>query len=437
MLVRTTAAAVTSVAAALALIAAPAHAETSRGVEIPAFYDPPASVPAAPGTPIRGEPMPLAVNLPVVFPGTSTRLMYSTTDSSGKATAVTGALISSTKAWTGSGPRPVVAFAVGTIGQGDQCAPSYGLEHPVVLGVGDGTTTFGVNYDMAQMTFLLNKGYDVALTDYVGLGTTDRLHTYVNRADQAHALLDVVRAARQAPGSRVTAQTQVGLWGYSQGGGAVAAAAEEQPSYTADVNLVGSYAGAPPADLEATIKGVDGNLIAGVLGFTINGLRESYPQLKPVIDANLNAKGAAALDSISTACIGDAIGSYAFAKSTSWTKDGRSLSQIVAADPGVRAIVQEQRIGTRKPTSPVLVTSDLADGTVPHAQVRRLAVDWCGKGAPVTYKGLGLPPLPGDTDRLAVHHLAGAAEGLPSALSWLSDRFAGKPVTNSCGSLGA
>lgn len=430
---RLVASVLTSTCAALALMSAPASAETSRGIEIPAFYNPPASVPATPGALIRSEAMPLSVNLPVIFPGKSTRIMYSSKDSNGQATAVTGAYIEPTKAWTGPGSRPLVAFAVGTIGQGDQCAPSYGLEHPAVLGIGSDGATFGVNYDMIQMSTLLNKGYGVVVTDYIGLGTTNRVHTYVNRADQGQALLDAARAVQNLPGTSIKPDSKVGLWGYSQGGGAVASAAELQPTYAPDVNLVGAYAGAPPADLAETIKGVDANLIAGVLGYTLNGLAESYPQLQPIIAANINAKGAAALKDVATQCIPDSIASYRLAKSSSWTNSGQSLSQIVESNPTVKAIVDEQRIGRLKPKAPVLVTTKYSDGTVPHKQARQLAVDWCGKGANVSYRGIGGLPFPGDTDRLAVQHIIGTFEGLPIALDWIGDRFNGRSASSNCG----
>ncbi len=426
-------AAVALAAPAAAITTAPASAVEIRGVILPDFYDPPTSIPATPGTVIRSEAMAKAINLPVVFPGTSTRLMYSTIDSNGVPAPATGAFIQSTKAWNGPGPRPLVAVGSGTIGQGDQCAPSFGLEYPLLVGLNQGESTIGLNYELIQMSALLNKGYNIALTDYIGLGSTNRVHTYMNRADQAHALLDVARAVRKLPGSPVTAQTKVGLWGYSQGGGAVAAAAEEHPTYAPDVNLVGSYAGAPPANLSEVIKGIDGNMIAGVLGFAMNGLLESYPQLQPIVAANINDKGAAALKDISTSCVGDMIFGYGFSKSSSWTKSGKSMGQIISETPAAQAVVEAQKIGNRKPTTPVLVTTDLADGTVPHKQSRQLAVDWCKKGSRVTYVPLGLPALPGDTDRAAIHHLAGMVEGLPSALSWMENRFAGKSSINSCG----
>lgn len=127
------------------------------------------------------------------------------------------------------------------MGQGDQCAPSFALQYPLTLN-GD---TVSVGYEALAVYRILATGAAVVVTDYVGLGATDRLHTYVNRLDQGHALLDAARAARSVPGASVTAASRTGLYGYSQGGGASAAAAELQPSYAPDVRLAGTYAGAP------------------------------------------------------------------------------------------------------------------------------------------------------------------------------------------------
>ncbi|MFJ6955229.1 lipase family protein, partial [Micromonospora aurantiaca (nom. illeg.)] len=200
----------------------------SRGVTIPAFYHPPADLPATNGTLIRTEPLPLGLSIPGLdgrpMPGTATRLMYRSTDSNGRAVGVTGAYIEPSAAWRGTGPRPLVAVASGTMGQGDQCAPSFALQHPLTL-TGD---TLSVGYEALAIYRLLATGAAVVVTDYVGLGATDRLHTYVNRLDEGRALLDAARAARTVPGASVTDRSRVGLYGYSQGGGASAAAAELQ-----------------------------------------------------------------------------------------------------------------------------------------------------------------------------------------------------------------
>ncbi|MEU1039137.1 lipase family protein [Streptomyces sp. NPDC005551] len=424
--------------ACLGVPALPASAATgtesvvSRGVTIPAFYDPPAQLPAANGTLIRQEPLPLGLSLPGLdgrpLPGTATRLMYKSTDSNGQPVAVTGAYIEPSAAWKGGGPRPLVALASGTMGQGDQCAPSMALQYPLTLR----GETVSIAYEDLAIYKLLSTGAAVVVTDYVGLGATDRLHTYVNRLDQGHALLDAARAAHTVPGASITPDSRVGLYGYSQGGGASAAAAELQSLYAPDVKIAGTYAGAPPADLTATMKGIDGSALAGALGWSINGFAQSDPDLRAVVEANINATGRAALKDLSTMCVGDAIFGYGFARSTKWTTGGTSIADVIAAEPKAQAALDKQRIGTLRPTGPVRVATGTQDDIVPHAQARQLAVDWCRKGGNVTYDAVDLPNL---GDKLITNHLVPLITDQGDAVSWLTDRLAGKPVTSNCWSM--
>lgn len=414
------------VQAATATAAGPAV--VSRGVEIPDFYTPPASLPAANGALIRTEPLPLALSLPSIggpLPGTATRLMYKSTDSTGNPVAVTGAYIEPAVPWLGGGPRPLVALAPGTMGQGDQCAASMGLEHPITLN----GETVSVGYEDLAIYRLLLRGTAVVVTDYMGLGTTDRLHTYVNRVDEAHALLDAARASRSVPGASVTAASRVGLFGYSQGGGASAAAAELRASYAPDVNLAGTYAGAPPANLAEVVPGIDGSAIAGVLGWSLNGFVQTNPSLGPIADAHLRDEGRAALEDLSTMCIGDALFAYGGTESGAWTTDGSSLGEIIASEPALKATLDAQRIGTQKPSGPVRVATGTADDVVPHGQARQLAADWCGKGANVTYKAV---VLPGGGEQALTNHFLPLLTDQGDAIGWLMDRLIGLPAVSNC-----
>ncbi|MFF4535097.1 lipase family protein [Streptomyces aureus] len=413
---------------ALPAAAADASDVVSRGVTIPAFYTPPTNLPAANGALIRSEPLPLALSLPGLdgpLPGTATRIMYKSTDSNGQPVAVTGAYIEPSADWKGDGPRPLVALAPGTMGQGDQCAASIGLQHPITFN----GQTVSVGYEDLAIYRLLASGVSVVVTDYVGLGATDRLHTYVNRLDGGHALLDAVRAARGLTGASVTAASPVGLYGYSQGGGASASAAELQPGYAPDVILAGTYSGAPPANLHDVIKGIDGSALAGALGWSLNGFLQADPALQSIADDHLNASGKAALDDLSTMCVGDAILKYAFKKSTSWTKDGESVSDLVENSPELQRTLDNQRIGNLKPTSPVRLATGVQDDIVPHAQARQLAVDWCRKGADITYDAVILPNL---GDKLLTNHMAPLLTDQGDAIDWITDRLAGKRATSNC-----
>ncbi|MDA4889795.1 alpha/beta fold hydrolase [Streptomyces sp. MS2A] len=405
-------------------------ATTSRGIEIPAFYTPPSELPGADGTLIRTEPLPLALSLPGIdgpLPGRATRLMYKSTDANGEAVAVTGAYVEPAAKWRGGGPRPLVAVAPGTMGQGDQCAASMALEHPLRFN----GQTVSVGYEDLSVYRLLLRGVAVVVTDYVGLGTTDRLHTYVNRVDGAHAVLDAVRAARSLDQASVTSESRVGLFGYSQGGGATAAAAELQPSYAPDVRLAGTYAGAPPADLTEVTEAIDGGDLAGALGWSLNGFLQTEPALRPLADRYVNEAGEEALRDLSTMCVGDALFGYGGRSSTAWTKTGQSLGDIIRAEPALQTFLAEQRIGSLKPGSPVRVATGTGDDLVPHAQARRLAVEWCDKGAKVTYVPVVLPGVGSGL----LNHFAPLLADQGNAVSWLTDRLSGEPAGSNCWSM--
>lgn len=89
------------------------------------FYTPPDPLPpGAPGDLIRTEPMTvnIANDRPDLLDITATRLLYRTTNTHGQAVAVSGTYIQPNTPWPGPGPRPLISFAIGTHGQGDQCA---------------------------------------------------------------------------------------------------------------------------------------------------------------------------------------------------------------------------------------------------------------------------------------------------------------------------
>ena len=403
--------------AAAAVIAGPAQSAFA----IPEFYTPPADLPAENGALVRSEPM----NVVGISGAKATRIMYRSTDTNGTAVAVTGTYLESAKPKPGSGPRPLVTFAEGTQGQGDGCAPAFGLES----GISSQGGGLNLGYELPNIGGLLERGFSVVVTDYIGLGTSDRLHTYVNRVDQGHAVLDAARAALQVEGASVTAASPVGAYGYSQGGGAAASAAELAATYAPDVNLKAAYAGAPPADLNAVMRTADGTTLTAVIGYAINGFLQTYPQLQSILDTETNAAGKAALAKIKTQCIGDSVTAYAFSKTSKWTKSGKTVGQIVAANPTVKAIVDEQRIGNIKPSVPVKIVTGTQDDIVTHAQVKRLATDWCAKGAKVEYSpSIQLYPTFGTS----LNHLTPSLTEGTSSQDWLAARLAGKAAPSNC-----
>lgn len=161
-----------------------AQQETVERLEAPNFYGVPSDIPQANGALIKSEPMKFWRDSHQKQPGnaaTATRIMYTSTNSKGEKVAVTGAALTSKKTWSRNGKRPIVVLAPGTQGLGDSCAPSSQLEA-------------GTEYEQYTIAPLLDAGYNVVFTDYLGSGTAGT-HSYLNRVDEGNAVLDAARAA--------------------------------------------------------------------------------------------------------------------------------------------------------------------------------------------------------------------------------------------------
>lgn len=389
------------------------------------FYQPPPVLPGAAGDLIRTEPMPLAWQVGA-FPAEATRIMYRSTDTHGSANAVTGTYFDPAVPWNGPGPRPLVSLAPATQGQGDQCAPSKTMG--TVLAYTPPSNVVA-SYEVVFVNALLSRGIAVVVTDYEGLGTPG-VHTYVNRAAEAHAVLDAARAAQRLPGTGITPDAPVALWGYSQGGGASAAAVELQTEYAPELDVRGAYAGAPPADLAATLEQIDGTILTGAIGYTLNGIVQAYPEARPMIEEQMNDRGRQMLADVQQQCVGETRMKYGFQRTASFTRTGEPLALVTARYPLLAVdLTAEQRIGNRTPKAPVLIQSGVNDDLVPTGQARQLADDWCARGATVQFSENPLLPI---NTGAGLNHSGPYPLGTPEALSWITDRFSGVPAPGNC-----
>ena len=372
------------------------------------FYAAPDSIPGTPGTLIRQEPTEFYLD-PVKLiriPATATRIMYSSVSATGEPIAVTGTVLEPEKEWTGSGERPVIAYAVGTQGVGDQCAPSK-------------TLSTGEQYEGIGISALLAKGYTVVVTDYEGLGT-EGLHTYMVRESQAHAVLDSVRAAADVEGTAVSATSPVAIAGYSQGGGASAAAAELAGDYAPELDVKGAYAGAPPADLTQVADAIDGGDSAAFLLFAMAGQLKAYG-IDP--DRYLNALGLQTLQEASTACTSDA-STFAGLDSSTITDSGQSFPELVRSDAILAGILAGQRLGHegRAPEVPVMIAHSLTDDVIPYRVGRELGHRWCAAGSRVRFDPVFTPT-----------HVGGYVAALPRATGFLDAALNDRRTADSCG----
>ncbi|HAG63728.1 lipase [Kocuria rhizophila] len=377
-----------------------------RGSTDADFYRTPAQLPATNGDVVRSEPSTFYVDpVKLIKPNASaTRIMYKTTSSKNQAVPASGTVLQSKNAWRKSTPRPLVVLSPGTQGMGDSCAPSRQL-------------AMGTNYEGVNVSGLVNAGYNVVVPDYIGLGT-EGAHTYMNRVDQAHAVLDAVRAAQRLGVEGVDATTPVAAVGYSQGGGATASAVESAAEYAPELQLKSAWVGAPPADLTGTGKQIDSSLFTGLSFYVMGAAQDSGVDVR----GKLNADGQKRYDRAQDSCTVQTVLGEALVPSTKLTADGRSFSQLLG-DPELKAYLDEQTNGVagRHPRVPVRIAHGMADDVVPYQAGRNLAKDWCASGTNVSMQTLATPT-----------HLGGYVEGIPSMLVYLDARFNGLPQTSSC-----
>ncbi|MDI9895664.1 alpha/beta fold hydrolase [Rhodococcus sp. IEGM 1381] len=341
-----------------------------------------------PGAIVRREPVP---QLDLLGSHTE-RILYRSADPRDRAVAVSGLLITPTRAWSGPGPRPVIAYAPGSYGIADRCS---------------GSSELGLTTTMPALLPLLAQGYQVVTTDYQGLGTPGD-YEFLGRVASARALLDSARAAARETDAPVV------LYGYSAGGVASAAAAELASTYAPDLSVVGAFVGAAPTDPVLRVEGQDGTEWAATMLYSIDGLIGAHPDRADEIRALFNERGRVALDAALDFCNTDAL-AYGSLRSEDLTADGATLSALMTG-PVLGPLTAANTIGFTAPDLPVMIVQGINDRSVGIEQSRLLAQRWRAAGATdITVRELDF-----GTDLVpAFDHPAANAVAYPEVIGWI------------------
>ncbi|WP_405491806.1 lipase family protein [Streptomyces sp. NBC_00096] len=350
-----------------------------------------------PGDIVSSEP---SAFHPLPLQPTNTRawkIHYNSTTADGASNVVSGTVIVPQDGRTG--PRPLVTYAVGTVGMGDSCAPSNNLPYGTAL-----------EANLIQQLTL--RGWAVVVTDYEGLGTPG-VHTYTVGPSAGHAVLDAARAATRLPGTGLSASTPVGIMGYSQGGQASSWAAELQGSYAPELKVKGTATGGVPADLMKVADFNNGSYGSGLIFMAAAGQDAAFPELK--LDSYLNAAGKVLVDGMKENCV--AIDSIA----GSFKRVSDLTTRNPLAQPDWQARLNQSRLGGTAPAAPVYQYHALGDELIPYAVGRRLRSEWCAKGANVEFDTI-----------LVGEHVSGVITHSLEAGNWLADRFADRSTHPNC-----
>ncbi|WP_346776780.1 lipase family protein [Streptomyces sp. HNM0574] len=332
------------------------------------------------------------------------KIRYRSTDARGRPNIVSGTVIvpSATPRDRPAGPRPLVSYAVGTVGMGDQCAPSR-------------TFPRGKAVEAPLINGALARGWAVAVTDYEGLGTPGD-HTYTVGSAEGHAVLDAARAAQrlpQAQQSGVSSTSPVGLMGYSQGGQASGWAAELHRAYAPELDVRGTASGGVPADLAQLVEDNDGGDDAGLVLMAALGHDAAFPSLK--LHSYLNDEGRRLATYMRTHCVADSTEAGAGKRMADLT-EGAPLDR-----PEWQRSLRADLLGTKGPDHPVYVYHGTGDELIPSELGERLRDSWCARGVAVRWQTYPKQK-----------HFATAFMGSGPAMNWLAKRFAGLPADDNC-----
>lgn len=375
----------------------------SRPADPGDFYETPDAMPSEPGRLIDSEDFTRAVPA-----GAEAHLIkYTTTVEGGEQEVATATvLVPTAKA---DGPRPVLAWAHGTTGVVPGCAPSL-LKQPWV--------------GIPAIEAVVDAGYVVVATDYVGLGT-EGPHQYLVGDTAARNVLDSVRALwdyeeQDDITGGVGLTDQVVVWGHSQGGQTTLFTGQTAQEYAPDVEIAGLGALSPPADLAALLDAEQDTIVGKVLSsMAISSWSKAYDDIS--FDEIVRKGARPAARGIASRCLATP-GAYLS------LVEGESLrTSIFAEDPSkVPALVQhmDENSASGRIPFPLFIGQGEADDVVDPKVTETYVDELCEAG-----QDLDFYLLPGVT------HFSIVDKGSPidePLLAWTADRFAGDPVAEGC-----
>ena len=329
-------------------------------------------------------------------------IRYRSTGTTGQPIETTGVVIVPRGVAPADG-RDVVAWAHGTSGIADQCAPS------------TNDWLFG---SIAGLEAMLARGYVVVATDYAGLGTPGP-HPYLIGPSAARSVVDAVRATRELPAARTSARYAV--WGESQGGHAALWTGQLAARYAPGLTLVGVAAAAPPTDLKANLSGNSNAAVRALLtAMTAESWHETYGIPLATITRPV---GSDLIRRLAMNCV--TLDGFKLR-----TKIGlmRLIGQLrgvdLAASPRWAALMTANSVTPRRFDVPVLVAQGGKDVIVAPEVTRRYVDALCRTGQRVRF-------LRADAN----DHITIAKNTANDTIDWIGDRFAGRADPDDCPAL--
>jgi pimeloyl-ACP methyl ester carboxylesterase len=364
----------------------PDPAQGDGGVS--AFYNWDKKVPATPGELLRQELLPEHLQLENASNGF--RILYTSTDGvEGKTPITASGAVFIPNGAAPAGGWPIIAWAHGTTGVADVCAPSWAPRS---------------KRDTDYLNAWLVQGYAVVAADYQGLGTPGG-HPWMSMRPEGWSVLDSVRAALGAFPQLANA---VVIVGQSQGGHAALSAALLAKTYAPAINIKGTVAtGVPSPQSFARLARQGSGTVLLLMLYRSMAIDQAFRPSEYLTEAGQLLFEAA----------------------------GRTCPQPGAPPVGVETLFKRTpevliaSLAAPYPTlrfdHPVLIGAGLDDKSILAEEQYGIAVDACRSGSTIE-----------------THYYAGKDHGgtvnasLVHSVPFVKKTLAGEPVTGNCDSIG-
>jgi len=286
-------------------------------------------------------------------------------------------------------------------------------------------------FEAALVSGYVKKGYTLIISD-----TEGQKANFAAGPEYGYNTLDAIRATFNSPAIGLSPDAQVAMMGYSGGAIATEWAAELAPSYAPDVNarLIGATFGGVLVSPEHNLTYVEGAPIwGGVVPMAVVGVARSYG-----IDIKqyLSARGLVVYNRIQNASIAYVLGQYGnvtwkdlvvpeYLDRTKLLDYVTAVNKVIMGTGGTPTIplhIVQGTGGTLEGTKPSPIWGK-GDGVMLAGDVRTLARQYCAQGVKVQHKEYG------------TSHFLTIANWVPTAMTWIDDRFAGKAVPDNCASI--
>lgn len=327
------------------------------------FYSWTAGLPRQPGSMLRTEP--LQPQPEFTAAGVMQRILYTSTDArwNSGVLPVSGTLYLP----KGEPPRggwPLMAWAHGTLGVADVCAPSWAQHRP---------------RDATYLNRWLDQGFAVVATDYQGLGGPGP-HPYLMWEAEGRSVLDSVRAALAAHPGRIA--NTVFITGQSQGSSSAIGAARIAPAYAPELNIrtaiaTGVAATFPqgPVRIENAVATRGAPSRFTMLRLVGGGLADGGPTAESLV----TEKARPLLELARTACVDEMRGFE--------QQQGLDATAAFSVEPArLAALLKPTGMTPVRMAIPLFLGTGLADRTIPPRRQYAAAAALCASGNAMVWR---------------------------------------------------